>query len=39
MKNKDSQNIVLSECQKGDILTGIHRHLNSGISLPMIKSW
>ena len=39
MKTKDLQSIVLSKSEKGDTQTEIHRHLNSGISLAMIKSW
>ena len=39
MKSKDLQSIALSKCQKDDTPTEIHRHLNSGISLAMIKRW
>ena len=37
MKSKDLQNIGISMYQKGDNTTEIHRDLNDGISLAMIK--
>ena len=33
MKSKNLQSIVLSKYQKSDTPTGVHRHLNGGISL------
>ena len=37
MKSKDLQNILLPKDQKRDTPTEIHRHLNGGVSLAMIK--
>ena len=39
MKSKDLQNIVLSQYQKGDTPTEIHRDVNGEISLATTKRW